>query len=87
MGGLLFGDPLEGLRQVSLQDLANTGWLAAVGPIAYSYDGWVVSTSIAHEVSDARRNLPRALVAGPLVILTIYLLYFVGISCYVGPSR
>ena len=39
VGGLLFGDPLEGLRQVSLQDLANTGWLAAVGPIAYSYDG------------------------------------------------
>ena len=87
VGGLLFGDPLEGLRQVSLQDLANTGWLAAVGPIAYSYDGWVVSTSIAHEVSDARRNLPRALVAGPLVILTIYLLYFVGISCYVGPQQ
>ena len=42
--------------------------------------------SIAPELKDARRNLPRALVAAPIIILVLYLGYFVGISCFLGPQ-
>ena len=89
IGGMLYGNPIEGLRNVVPQTGAGLGlgWLAAVGPIAYSYDGWVVSTSISHEVKDARRNMPRALTLAPLVILVIYVSYFIGITCYVGPGQ
>lgn len=84
--GFLFGDPVGGLLRANPGAVAGTAWIAAVGPIAFSYDGWIVSTSITHEVKNARRNMPLALTVGPLFLLAIYLLYFVGVSSYLGPQ-
>lgn len=61
-------------------------WLTAAGPVAYSYDGWTVTTSIAPEVKNAKKNLPLALIFAPLIILVLYLTYFVGISLALGPE-
>ena len=30
--------------------------------------------------------MPKALMLGPLIVLSIYVLYFIGISCYVTPE-
>ncbi len=84
--GMVFGDPISGLSNIDTNVLAGTGWISALGPIAYSFDGWIVSTSISHEVKDAKKNMPKALMLGPLIILGIYILYFVGVSCYIGPD-
>ena len=35
----------------------------------------------------AKRNLRIALIAAPLFVLAVYLLYFVGVSCYLGPTQ
>ena len=59
----------------------------ALGPIAYSYDVWIVATSLSHEVKNAKQTMPKALTIAPLLILTIYTLYFVGISSYVGVDQ
>lgn len=67
--------------------LSTAGWVSAVVPIAFSFDGWIVATSIGHEIKNSKRNLPLALVISPLVILVVYLLYFVGISALVGPQQ
>jgi APA family basic amino acid/polyamine antiporter len=40
----------------------------------FAYDGWPQATYVASEVKDAKRNLPRALVIGPLVTMAIYVL-------------
>lgn len=86
--GIIFGNPKPILQQdVGTMTNAGLGWLAAIGPIAFSFDGWIISTSIAHEVKNSKRNLPLALVVSPVVILIIYLLYFVGISAYLGPEK
>lgn len=85
--GFIFGDPISGLANTDHSVLAGSGWIAALGPIAYSFDGWIVTTSISHEVKNAKKNMPRALMLGPLIILSIYVLYFVGISCYIGPEN
>lgn len=70
---------------------AHTGgagaWLAAIGPVAFAFDGWIVSTSICHEIKNSRRNLPLALTIAPFVILLVYIAYFVGISLLVGPEK
>ena len=84
--GLAFGDPLTGLSNIQPHHFAGSTWLAALGPIAYSFDGWIVATTISHELKDSKRNMPKALLIGPLIVLMIYLLYFIGISCYVGPE-
>ena len=67
--------------------LGGLAWLTAAAPIAFSFDGWSMSTGIAPELQDSRKNLPRALVVAPLVVLALYLAYFVGISTVLGPQE
>lgn len=84
--GVLFGN----VNEVRLSDLVQNEsmlWISAIAPIAFSFDGWIVSTSIAHEIKDSKKNLPKALIVAPLFILAIYIIYFVGISMYIGPDQ
>lgn len=90
LGGLIFGDPIAAIQNPSpeaIQATKTLGWAAAIGPIAFSFDGWVVSTAVAHEVKNSRRNVPRALVAAPLFVLAAYLMYFLGITGYLGVEQ
>lgn len=83
--GLVFGDPSPILKgDIAIAPDAGLGWVSAIGAIAFSFDGWIMSTSVGHEVKNSKRNLPIALIISPLIILTIYILYFVGISTYLG---
>lgn len=62
------------------------GWLAALAPIAFSFDGWIVSTTITQEVRNHKKNMPIALTVGPLIVLAVYLAFFVGMIAIVGPE-
>lgn len=53
--------------------LWSTGLLAALVPTLFAFGGWQQATWIAGEVRDPERNVPRAIVAGVAVIVTIYL--------------
>ncbi len=87
--GLIKGQPQEALS-VDIENIKTTGVglgiLAAFGPIAFSFDGWIVATSICHEIKNSKRNLPIALIISPIAILLAYILYFVGVSVFVGPQ-
>lgn len=63
---------------------ASASWLSAVGPVAFSFDGWIIATAISHELKDAKRSLPLALIIAPIIILAVYIAYFVGISALLG---
>ncbi|MBH1942367.1 amino acid permease [Mobilitalea sibirica] len=89
VAGLIFGNPQEFIAQdINNFGEATTsfGWLAAFAPIAFSFDGWIVSTSICHEIKNSKRNLPLALTVSPFIILLAYAAYFVGIVSMVGPE-
>lgn len=62
------------------------GWLAALAPVAFSYDGWPIATSITPEVKNARRNMTIALTVGPLIVLAVYVFYFLGMNKILGPE-
>jgi APA family basic amino acid/polyamine antiporter len=47
---------------------------AALVPILFSYGGWQSVNTLAEEIREPRRTLPRALFAGTLVVLVVYLL-------------
>lgn len=66
--------------------VTSTSWLAAIGPVAFIYDGWSIATNISHEIKDEKRNLPLALIIAPIFILVVYLMYFIGMSAIVGPA-
>lgn len=89
VAGLVFGKPSAEFSAsvVSLPSAMGIGILAAFGPLAFSFDGWVISTSICHEIKNSKRNLPLALTIAPLGILALYVLYFVGTTSYFGADR
>ena len=91
IAGLFLGKPGELISESAKGFSAaaigpNAGWLAAFAPIAFSFDGWIVATSICGEIKNSKRNLPLALTISPLVILLAYVMYFVGISALLGPE-
>lgn len=58
----------------------------AVKKTAFAYEGWVCATSINAELKDSKKNLPRALVFGTAAILVFYIIYYIGLSAFLGNS-
>ena len=69
-------------------ELTNVGigWLAALAPTAFSYDGWAISLSISNEVKDSKKTMPLALTIAPIIVLFVYLSYFLGMNKILGPE-
>lgn len=47
---------------------------------AFAYEGWIIATSINAELKNAKKNLPIALIAGGIIIVAIYVLYYIGVA-------
>lgn len=62
------------------------GWLSGLMPLYFAYDGWTVVASIAPEIKNPKKNLARAFIFGPMVILVLYLLFFYGLNQILGPD-
>ena len=73
----------EGIEIIQKSEV-GLGWLAALAPIAFSYDGWIVATTISGEVKNPKKTMPLALIIGPLGVLLVYILYFTGFSKLLG---
>ena len=53
---------------------------ASIVSVAFAYEGWIIATSINSELKDSKRNLPKALIIGSLVVVSVYILYYVGLA-------
>lgn len=51
-----------------------TAFVSVIGLLMFAYGGLDASTSLAGEVTDARRNMPRGIVAGWAIALVLYTL-------------
>jgi basic amino acid/polyamine antiporter, APA family len=71
----LFGDAGSGAFAApgALAPLSWAGFGVALISVMWTYDGWADATYIAGEVRDPGRTMPRALIAGVLAIVVIYL--------------
>lgn len=78
--GLTKGYTVENFTTIVEQVNTGEALFMAVCATAFAYDGWIVATTINAELKDAKRNLPRALVFGSLIIIVIYILYYVGLA-------
>ena len=60
---------------------AGSGALfAAICSTAFAYEGWIIATAINSEIKDSKKNLPRALLIGGIIIASTYILYYVGVT-------
>ena len=62
------------------------GLTGAVVSVAFACEGWILATSINAELKNAKRNLPLALMIGAAVVVSTYILYYVGITGAVGSN-
>lgn len=69
------------------------GIVGALSAAFWSYDGWNNITYIAGEVKEPRKNIPKSLIIGTLIIIVVYLLinvaflYVIPIEQMAGSSR
>ena len=80
VAGMSSGQTLENFAQTARSVSSGGGLAVATLSTAFAYEGWIIATVINAELKDAKRTLPRALVAGTLAVAAIYMLYYLGIS-------
>lgn len=71
LAGLLWARP-DALTGVVRQQAADGSFGLAMILVLYTYGGWNDAAFVAREVRDRRKNLPRALLLGTLLITLIY---------------
>ena len=85
VAGLVYG-LVSGTMQQNFVTTANVAsvssspLLASVCATAFAYEGWIIATSINAEIKDSKKNLPKALIIGGLVIVAVYLFYYIGVA-------
>ena len=50
----------------------------ALVSVLWAYDGWADVSYVAGEVTEPRKNLPRAIIGGTLAVMAIYVLANIG---------
>ncbi len=58
----------------------TTGLFAGVVALSFAFEGWICATSIGSELKDAKRNLPKALVIGAIIVVVVYVTYYIGLA-------
>lgn len=60
---------------------------SALIPVLWTYDGWADPATMGGEIRDPQRNLPRALIAGALCVMLVYLVVNVGFLYALAPAE
>jgi APA family basic amino acid/polyamine antiporter len=63
-----------------VENVSANPLFAAICSTAFAYEGWIIATSINSEIQDSKRNLPRALTIGGIIIMITYVAYYIGVS-------
>ena len=80
--GLINGTTIDALKTFDVASEGGTAssLFAAVVATAFAYEGWILTTSINAELKNSKRNLPIALTVGSIVIITTYIIYYIGLA-------
>ncbi len=88
--GVIFGDASHiteaGLHANTAIDAydPNAGFFvlfaAPFVSMGFALDGWMSVAALSNDMENPNRDLPRVLVFGTIIIISIYVLYFVGVS-------
>lgn len=78
--GLSTGMTVQNFTTVVTEVSTGNAIFTAVVATAFAYEGWIIATSINAELRDSKKNLPKALVFGTLLVMTVYILYYIGLA-------
>jgi APA family basic amino acid/polyamine antiporter len=63
----------------SLKESGNS-FSSAIVSTAFAYEGWIIATTLNQEIKDSKKNLPKALVFGSVIITIVYIAFFLGMT-------
>ena len=79
--GLVTGTLQENMVTVAhVESVAANPLFVGVCATAFAYEGWIIATSINAELKDSKKNLPKALIIGGIIIVCTYLFYYIGVA-------
>ena len=79
--GLAKGQIVYNFSNIVDPSVAPTaGLFAGVVALSFAYEGWICATAIGSELKDAKRNLPRALIIGAIIVVVVYVAYYIGLA-------
>jgi amino acid transporter len=79
-----FGSPAPPAASMPHPLPGVSGIAGALVGVLWAYDGWIDVTSMASEVRDPARSVPRSLVLGVLAVAVLYLLVVLGVTRALG---
>lgn len=86
--GLINGNGIRIFTDTSASNIVQDGgFFAAVCAFAFSYEGWVIATTINSELKNPKRDLPLALIGGALFCTLIYMLYTYSMSATMNAAQ
>ena len=79
--GLVSGTLAENfVTNAQVGEISGNPLFASVCATAFAYEGWIIATSINAEIKDSKKNLPKALILGGIVIAAVYIFYYIGVA-------
>jgi len=79
--GLMSGTLQENfVTTAQVAEVSSNPLFASVCATAFAYEGWIIATSINAEIKDSKKNLPKALIIGGIIIIATYILYYIGVA-------
>ncbi len=86
--GLKSGVGVQNLHDAMATFGQSKGTLSgAIVGTAFAYEGWIIAITINGEIKNAKKNLPKALTIGTLIVFAVYVLYFLGIASTLPTSE
>lgn len=88
ISGLINGVTINNFTEAAASvGLASGTFASAVVATAFAYEGWITAVTINSEIKDSKKNLPKALIIGALIVFAVYVLYFLGIASVLPTSE
>ena len=56
------------------------GLFGAIVSLAFAFEGWICATAIGTELKDSKKNMPRALLIGTVIVAVVYVIYYIGLA-------
>ena len=78
--GLTNGMTVQNFTTVVNELPFSEGLFGAIVALAFAFEGWICATSIGKELKDAKRNLPKALLIGTIIVAIVYVVYYIGLA-------
>ena len=78
--GLSNGMTVQNFTTVVNELPFSEGLFGAIVALAFAFEGWICATSIGKELKDAKRNLPKALLIGTIIVAIVYVVYYIGLA-------